>query len=209
MTFIENLGWRYAAKSFGGGMVSQENLDKILNAIKMAPTSFGTQPFHVHVVSNRKMLQDLKIYSKDNEKKLETCSYLLVFSARTDIQSRFLGIEKIKGMRKSFLAKSGFVMQYFLPIVSYFKMGRMLTKKTWARNQAYIPLGFALAACAELKIDSCPMEGFNSVGYKKLLGMPTHFYPSVILAIGTRDENDSALKYPKARFPNEDLFTQI
>lgn len=209
MTFIENLNWRYAAKSFGGGMISQDNLDTILNAIRMSPTSFGTQPFHVHVISNRKTLQDLKAFTKDNEKKLETCSHLLVFSARTDLQNRFLGIEKIKGMSKSFLAKSGFAMQYFLPIVSHFVMGRLLTRKNWASNQAYITLGFALAACTELKIDSCPMEGFNSKGYKKLLNMPENFHPRALLAIGTRDENDTSLKYPKARFPKEDLFEFI
>ena len=31
----------------------------------------------------------------------------------------------------------------------------------WSARQAYLALGFALAACAELQIDSCPMEGFE------------------------------------------------
>jgi hypothetical protein len=53
------------------------------------------------------------------------------------------------------------------------------------------------------------MEGFNSKGYKKLLQMPDNFYPSVLLAIGTRDEADPNLKYPKARFSKEDLFNFV
>jgi nitroreductase len=76
----------------------------------------------------------------------------------------------------------------------------------WAQRQAYIALGFALAACCELKIDSCPMEGFDNKKIDNLLQIPTYMNSVVILAVGYR-KTDST--HPKTRFSNEDLFTSI
>ncbi len=58
----------------------------------------------------------------------------------------------------------------------------------WSARQAYIAQGFALAACAELEIDSCAMEGadFDAVG--KILGLPTTQKAVVMLPIGYRAE---------------------
>jgi nitroreductase len=58
--------------------------------------------------------------------------------------------------------------------------------------------------CAELKIDSCPIEGFDPQVFKKLLHFPAHLDPKVLLAIGNRDPKDSP--FPKIRFDNTDLF---
>jgi nitroreductase / dihydropteridine reductase len=39
----------------------------------------------------------------------------------------------------------------------------------WSARQAYIAHGFALAACAELEIDSCAMEGADFDAVSKIL----------------------------------------
>ena len=45
-TLIEQLNWRYATKKMDPTKsVPQEKLDTIIEAIRMAPTSSGTQPF--------------------------------------------------------------------------------------------------------------------------------------------------------------------
>lgn len=45
----------------------------------------------------------------------------------------------------------------------------------WCAKQAYIALGFALAAAAEKRIASCPMEGFSAEGLQGALKIPdTH-----------------------------------
>ena len=57
MPLIENLNWRHAVKAYNPEKkVSQEDLNKILEAARLAPTSSGLQPFRVIVVEN----QDLK-----------------------------------------------------------------------------------------------------------------------------------------------------
>jgi len=72
-----------------------------------------------------------------------------------------------------------------------------------------IALGFGLAACAELKIDACPMEGFDSQAVKKILNLSDDFLPVAYLAIGYRDESDDLLKVKKFRFSEEEIFKKI
>ena len=43
---LDDLKWRYATKVYQEGKkVSQENIDKIVEAARLAPTSSGLQPF--------------------------------------------------------------------------------------------------------------------------------------------------------------------
>lgn len=59
---------------------------------------------------------------------------------------------------------------------------------TWTSKQVYIAHGFALAACAELEIDSCAMEGFDPVAVGEILGLPENQKALVMLPIGYRSE---------------------
>jgi nitroreductase len=77
----------------------------------------------------------------------------------------------------------------------------------WSAKQAYIALGFGLAAAAELNIDSCPMEGFDGAKVKEILGLGDEFMPVAMLPVGYRDENDEHSKKTKFRFPESELFS--
>lgn len=58
----------------------------------------------------------------------------------------------------------------------------------WADRQTYIAHGFGIAACAELQIDSCPMEGFDPTAVGEILGLPDTQKALVLLPIGYRAE---------------------
>ncbi len=50
MSFLENLNWRYATKKFDTEKkVSDSDLEKIVEAIRLTPTSFGLQPYHFYI----------------------------------------------------------------------------------------------------------------------------------------------------------------
>jgi nitroreductase len=78
----------------------------------------------------------------------------------------------------------------------------------WAARQAYIALGFGLAACAVESVDSTPMEGFNPAGVNEVLGLTEKGLNSVcILALGYRDApNDYLANAKKVRRNKEKLF---
>ena len=52
MELIERLNWRYATKRMNGTKVSQDKIDRILEAIRLAPSSFGLQPYKIFVIEN-------------------------------------------------------------------------------------------------------------------------------------------------------------
>ncbi len=79
----------------------------------------------------------------------------------------------------------------------------------WAARQTYISHGFAMAALAELEIDSCPMEGFDPVVVGELLGLPDNQKALVMLPIGYRVEGDGPRTPQKVRFSKEALFTEV
>jgi nitroreductase len=70
-------------------------------------------------------------------------------------------------------------------------------KMAWAKQQAYISLGFGLAAAAERRIPSCPMEGFVPDKLAELLHIDEGLVPCVLLAVGA--EADDKLN-PRFRF---------
>lgn len=203
MSFLSNLNWRYATKKYDSTkVVSNENLEKILTAIQMAPSSGGSQPYHIIVAEGE--LKD-KLFDDNKQVDKKGATYLLIFCARNDFPARgeeFVDIvsktrgiprEELEGLRQTVISPS--------------KMNEDERMK-WAAKQTYIALGFALAACAELGIDSSPMEGFDPLSFHKILDLPEYMMPVVLLAIGYRDLNDrfTPENAPKARFPKTDLF---
>ncbi len=200
-TFLSNLQWRYATKNFDGSKLSDKQLEAILDAVRFAPTSYGLQPFHVTVVSDAALREQMKKASWD-QPQLTSSSHVLVFSARTDLKDRIEAhLMNTAGGNPEIRAK----LAGFEGILKEFSTDMTdAAVQEWASKQAYIALGFGLAACAELQIDSCPMEGFDPVQMKQILALPAHLYPCVMLAVGKRAASE-VLK-PKVRFDKADLF---
>ena len=59
MDLHQQLHWRYATKRMNGQSVPSEKIAKILEAIQLAPTSMGMQPFHVFVISNQELREKI------------------------------------------------------------------------------------------------------------------------------------------------------
>lgn len=72
--------------------------------------------------------------------------------------------------------------------------------KNWTAKQVYLSLGVLLSACADMEIDSTPMEGIKCDEYDKIL--KNEKYETLFaIAIGERAENDSnqPIHTPKRR----------
>jgi nitroreductase len=83
-------------------------------------------------------------------------------------------------------------------------------KEVWASRQTYIAIGNLLSAAAELKIDTCPMEGFNPDEFDELLHLESKNLKSVaLMTLGYRSENDGLQNEKKVRKSKEELFTRI
>ena len=185
-SFLNNLEWRRAVKHFGDKPV---DTTPIVKAITNAPSSFGLQPYKVIAVRDAELKKQIRAVAYDQAQVTE-CDTLFVFCARTDIAERAEEYLKATGAEMIRDMLTGFIT--YLP-----------DKTAWAARQAYIALGFGLAACAELQIPSCPMEGFTSSEVHRILGLGDNLVPSVMLAVGSKAEDDGT--WPRFRFSKEDL----
>ena len=203
MTFLSQLDWRHAAKSFDPDQaVTDLDLEKILHSIKMSPSSFGLQSYHVQIITDQDLKDEIQKISWD-QLQVGTCSHLLVFSARTDVKDRIDAYIDIASEGNEEKAKE---LQGYREMME----GMLLAfspqeLKQWATKQVYIALGFAMAACAELGVDSCPMEGCDFNALDTLLKVSPNLSTCVMLPLGYAENHWRK----KVRFSDEDLFTGV
>jgi nitroreductase len=203
MSFLDKLNWRYATKKFDTSKpVSEQDKNKVMEAIRMAPSSFGYQPFHVTVVESKDIREELK-KNAWGQAQFTDAPLILIFSARGDLVKRI--DEYLDVMAGGDAAKKESFAQYGDMMKGSATAKSEEQSFAWAAKQSYIALGFGLAACAELGLDSCPMEGFDKGAFKKILGLDDNLEVQATLAVGYRLNNDDVK--PKTRFPKEELFS--
>jgi nitroreductase/dihydropteridine reductase len=186
-TFLNNLEWRRAVKHFGDTPI---DTSAVLKAIINAPSSFGLQPYRIIAVRNSDLKKQLQAVCY-NQSQVSECDTLFVFCARRDLERR--SEEYIRAIQADAV---------LIDMIKTF-ITNLSDKVGWAIRQTYIALGFALAACAELKIASCPMEGFDASSVHSILGLSENLIPCVLLATGSQTENDGT--WPRFRFPETNL----
>ena len=189
-SFLDNLTWRRSVKNFSPGSVDTE---PIKQAIINSPSSFGLQPYTVIVVENQDIKKKLREVCFD-QAQIEECSSLFVFCAFCDVESR---IEEYLTRTKA---------EHLRPIMARF-FDNLPDKLAWCKHQAYIALGFGLAAAAEKKITTCPMEGFIPGKVAEILGLDDNLVPSVLLTVGK--EGDNSKLPPRFRFNRDELITKV
>ena len=208
-TLFDKLNWRYATKKMDPTKkVPQDKLDLILEAIRMAPTSSGTQPFEVFVVSNPEVRQEIRKVAWDQAQVTEG-SDLLVFAAWDDYTAK--RIDAVVTQLEEERGASDTLAAYYDNLKATYLPRDEDVNHNHAARQAYIALGFALAAAAELEVDSTPMEGFDPEKVDEILGLRERGLRSVILLpLGYRQEDaDWLVNMKKVRKPRTGFVTEI
>lgn len=208
MDLIKALNWRYATKRMSGDKIPEKQLEQILEAIRLAPSSYGLQPFEVTIIENKEILSE--IYEKAcPQVVLQQCSQLLVFRARTRVEDDLVDdyVHEMKNLRNASEEDS----EKFRQKIKYVQENPLTNKLSWAIRQTYIALGYGTFAAAQLGIDTTPIEGFNSVVLNQILGLDTEKEEAVVLlALGYRDvDSDKTVKLAKIRRPFEKMFKRI
>jgi nitroreductase len=205
MELLESLQWRYATKKMNGDKIPQDKLERILEATRLAPSSYGLTPYQVIVVEDQELKEKL-VPACYGQTQLKDSSAVLVFAIWDTIDK-----EEVEYYIKTMALERG------LPVeaLNDFK-GMMLgtlsnmteeQKTIWAQKQTYIGLGFSLVASALEGVDSTPMEGFvpsqvDEILELKELGLKS----TLVLTLGYRDEVDVLSHLKKIRRDNDNFF---
>ncbi|MFW8633728.1 NAD(P)H-dependent oxidoreductase [Cribrihabitans pelagius] len=208
-TLIEKLNWRYATKRMDPSKsVPQEKVDQIIEAICMAPTSSGTQPFELFVITNPEIRGEIRKVAW-NQAQVTDGSHLLVFAAWDNYSEE--RIDAVTRQMEDERGENPMLWDYYANLKAMYLPRDAEVNHGHAARQAYIALGFALAAAAELEVDSTPMEGFDPEKVDEILNLRERGLRSVVLLpLGYRQpEGDWLLPLPKVRKPRESFVTEI
>ena len=207
--YIENLHWRYATKNFNPEKkVSKDDLETLLEAIRLSSSSYGLQPYEVMVIEDLEVRAKLKPLAFD-QPQITDASCLLVFAYNTNVDEHYVD-EFIKNNSETRNQPAEDFQDLKEMIQSSVLTFTEDAKHNWASRQVYIALGNLLSAAADLKIDVCPMEGFNATEFDEFLDLRSKNLKSVTLAtVGYRSEADQLKDAKKVRKSKDELFTRI
>jgi nitroreductase/dihydropteridine reductase len=209
MSLIDKLNWRYATKKFDATKkLSDEQLAALLDAVQLAPSGAGLQPYRIIVVKDEAVKEQLREAAR-GQQQLTTASHIIVFAAEKTLDSSYVKnyIDRIAETRNVQRANlEGFETS----INNHLNTMSTEGKTTSNHKQSYIALGVLVSAAAELGIDACPMEGFDAAKFDEILGLEKlGLTTSVIAPIGFRAEDDMLSKATKVRKPKAELFIHI
>ncbi len=205
MELLNALEWRYASKKMNGKRIPEDKIEKILEAIRLAPSSIGLQPYSVIVITDPELKKQI-LPIANNQQQIVDSSHLLIFAAWDKIttervddfislnaKTRKVSMESLDGLRSKLLNIS--------------KRSREENFE-WAARQTYIAFATGIAAAAEERVDATPMEGFNNVALDELLNLKDKGLRSLTLfPLGYREkEKDWLVNLPKVRREKEKFF---
>ena len=167
--FLDKLNWRYATKKMDPAKaVPEETVEKIVEAVRMAPTSSGLQPFELLVIRNHDLRATLRPSAWD-QAQLTDGSHLLVFAA-WDTYTNARIDEVLAQQTAARPAAKEMIEGYYTRLKDSYLPRDAQVNFEHAARQAYIALGFAMAAAAELDVDCTPMEGSDPEAFDGILG---------------------------------------
>ena len=208
---IKALKFRHATKLFKKDQpITDKDWDTIVKAAQLSPTSFGLEPFEIIMLESpetRELFRDFTwgangsfqgtkgqigtapkfgIITAYNEKRMRHDAAYLANFLREVKGFDDAGVEAYQGILKNFQLNE-----------FHLESDKALTN--WSGKQAYIVLANMMTAAADLKIDSCPVEGFDmdktaAVLQDKLGVDMSYQQPAVMFAFGYRADDPSTAR---------------
>lgn len=208
-SIIEDLTWRYATKKFDASKrIAPEAIEVLKNVLQLVPTSYGLQPLKYLFIENPTIRKELLQHSF-GQQSIVDASHLLVICSYTTIQDH-----AVDSYMKTTALTRQIELEKILGFGNFIKrtVGEWNEHEvaSWTSRQAYIALGFLLQSCANLRIDSTPMEGFKPSGYNEVLKLDEqNLTATLVIPMGYRHQEDGNQHLKKVRRSHEELFDVI
>jgi nitroreductase len=205
MSLLDSLKWRYAVKRMNGNKIPEATMNTILEATKLAPSSFGLTPYNIIVVEDEETRKKLQPHFY-NQPQVGESSALVIFATWNSITEK-----EVAQYMQEIAEERGVPVESLNDFAGYINGSiKNLTAEQlqiWAAKQTYIALGFALVAAATEEIDATPMEGFKPDAVDEALGLKElGLHSAVAVTLGYRDAaNDYLSGAKKVRRASEKL----
>ena len=205
MSLLDALKWRYAVKRMNGNKIPEAKLNTILEATKLAPSSFGLTPYNIIVIEDEETRKKLQPHFY-NQPQVAEGSALVIFATWNSITEK-----EVAAYMQEIADERGVPVDNLKDFAGYINGSiKNLTAEQlqiWAAKQTYIALGFTLVAAASEEVDATPMEGFIPDAVDEALGLKElGLHSAVAVTLGYRDAaNDYLSGAKKVRRATEKL----
>ena len=196
MSLLDALKWRYAVKRMNGNKIPEAKLNTILEATKLAPSSFGLTPYNIIVIEDEETRKKLQPHFY-NQPQVGESSALVIFATWNSITEK-----EVAEYMQEIADERGVPVENLKDFAGYINGSiKNLTAEQlqiWAAKQAYIALGFTLVAAASEEVDATPMEGFIPDAVDEALGLKElGLHSAVAVTLGYRDAANDYLSGAK------------
>jgi len=192
--FLDAMNFRHACKRFDTTKaIPVDQFESILDVARKSPSSFGMEPWRMIVVRDERLRKALKP-SCWNQNQIVEASELVVFTTDNDVvRSGSAYVRKMferRGLPSDAVdTYMGVYANYLAPLEEDEELLR-----NWTAKQCYIALANMMTYAATLKIDSCPIEGFDREEVEAILDLPEEQSVAVLCAFGYRINPQSEQK---------------
>lgn len=192
--FLEAMAFRHACKVFDTEkQIPSEQFESILEVGRISPSSFGMEPWRLVVVRNPNLRKALKSACW-NQNQITECSELVIFTTDNDtVRSDSPYVRKMFERRglpaEAVDTYMGVYKNYLAPIEA-----DEVLLENWTAKQCYIALANMMTYAATLKIDTCPIEGFDKEEVEAILDLEYGHSVAVMCAFGYRAKAQSEQK---------------
>lgn len=181
---VEALKWRYAVQVFDSSRkISQEDLETILESGRLAPSSYGFEPWKFMVVENPELRLKLQ-EAAYGQPKVSEASHLIVLAYRTDGRQNIVS-ERIERTVKTYGVGADALQDFEAMMRGSIDRQTDEVLAADMKAQTYIALGVMVETASLLGIDNAPMGGFDAAKVDGILGLKAkNFSAAVFLALG-------------------------
>ncbi|ARS52562.1 nitroreductase family protein [Kushneria konosiri] len=210
MSLNDALHWRYAAKRLNGDQVPEDTLERIMDAARLAPSSFGLHPWSLVHVRSHELRARLHEKAAPQPQVIEGSDLLILAvhdrDFKTQVDEHIAHMARTRGQDERELDGFRDMVKGVMD-----QKGSHEACLEWAARQAYIGLGMILSAAALERVDASPMEGFYPEKLDEALGLGEKGLKSVVMvALGYRDtERDPGAEREKVRRDREHFVVRL
>lgn len=167
--FEKAMHFRHACKLFDETKkMSQEDLDFILEAGRMSPSSCGMEQWKFVVIRDEKLKEAIRPIAW-NQPQITTCSELVAILYKKQMRST---TPYIKGQYKKLFGADE-VADWYRDFIDPMSDE---TLECWAMQQCHIAAANMMTAAAYIGIDSCPIGGYDKATLESVLPIDKQLY---------------------------------
>jgi nitroreductase len=170
---LQAFNFRHACKTFDPERkITDADFRYILECGRLSPSSFGFEPWRFVVVQDMELREKLRAVSWGAQGQFPTASHVVAILASKDdmLPGSAYTEHMMRDVQK--MSDEGIARRHkFYPQFHQtdFRIDTPRALFDWACHQAYIALANMMTASAMVRIDSCPIEGFNREQAERVL----------------------------------------